>query len=77
MNEIIDTDLPPVLDYLEPRVGELGDFSIAHVALGAHLGGLAFAQIPIDAERWPAVARFYDETAARPSFQKAMQMAGL
>ena len=71
--------LPPVLDYLEGQVPESGDtilsqFSIADAALGAHLGGLHFANESFDAAKWPRVARYLEAVLARPSFKTAMSM---
>jgi len=66
--------LPSVLDYLESQLpGDrdtvLARFSIADVALGAHLGWLAPAGIELDARRWPRTARYHKALLARPSFK--------
>jgi glutathione S-transferase len=69
--------LPSVLDYLESQLGGdrdsvLARFSIADVALGAHLGWLAMAGIDLDARRFPRTARYYQALLARPSFKAAL-----
>jgi len=68
--------LPSVLDYLESQLpgdrdSVLGRFSIADVALGAHLGWLAPAGIELDPRRWPRTARYHEALLARPSFKSA------
>src|SRR5262245_29843781 len=55
--------LKSVLDYLESQLpgdrdSVLARFSIADVALGAHLGWLAFAGIELDPRRWPRTSRY-------------------
>jgi glutathione S-transferase len=66
--------VPSVLDFLESilpndRDTLLASFSIADIALGAHLGWLAFGGFELDAARWPRTARYQSRLAARPSFQ--------
>ena len=66
--------LPSVLDYLESQLPEGRDtvlprFSIADVALGAHLGWLPVAGFELDARRWPRVAQYHAALLARPSFK--------
>ena len=66
--------VPAVLDYLESQLPGEGDtllarFSIADVALGAHLGWLGFAGIALDGRRWPRTAHYAEALAKRPSFQ--------
>lgn len=66
--------VPAVMDYLESqlpaeRQSVLGRFSIADVALGAHLGWLALAGLALDRARWPRTARYAEALAARPSFR--------
>jgi len=65
---------PPVLDYLESRVGD-GDgvvddrFTLADCALGAQLQNWALAGEEIDAGRWPNVRAYSDSVLSRPSFK--------
>ena len=66
--------LPCVLDYLESQLPEqrtsvLPRFGIADIALGAHLDWLPAAGLPVDASRWPRVARYLAALSERPSFQ--------
>ncbi|HTF36319.1 MAG TPA: glutathione S-transferase family protein [Myxococcota bacterium] len=77
VQELLESAVPPVLDYLESQIPSdrdtvLARFSIADAALGAHLGNLSFAGIEIDAQRWPHTARYYGALLARPSFKTAM-----
>src|SRR5262245_8788504 len=66
--------IPSVLDYLESQIPEGRDtvfhrFSIADIALGAHLGWLAVTGIELDAKRWPRTARYHHVLEQRPSFK--------
>jgi len=66
--------IPSVLDYLESQLPSdrdtvLARFSIADVALGAHLGWLEAGGFELDARRWPRTARYQRVLAARPSFK--------
>src|SRR5262245_57541713 len=68
--------IPAVLDYLEAQLPTDRDtvlprFSIADIALGAHLGWLAAAGLALDAKRWPRTARYAAALSARPSFKTA------
>ena len=77
VDQLVENELPPVCDYLESQLTEgrdtvLASFSIADVALGAHLGGLTFANLGIDGSRWPKLAAYFETTLARPSFKTAM-----
>jgi glutathione S-transferase len=74
---ILRDELPGVLDYVESRAPESGDhifsrFGIADIALGAHLSGLHFGQVELDAARWPRTAAYLASLLARPSFKTAM-----
>jgi len=69
--------LASVMDYLESQLPEgrdsvLARFSIADVALGAHLGWLEPAGLALDTKRWPRTARYYEALRARPSFKTAL-----
>jgi glutathione S-transferase len=75
--DLLERELPPVLDYLESQAPGDGDsvlarFGIADAALGAQLGSLTSAGIEIDARRWPRTARYHRALLARPSFKTAM-----
>ena len=69
--------VPAVLDWLESQLPSGRDtvlprFSIADVALGAHLGWLEPARIELDPARWPRTARYRQALLARPSFKTAL-----
>jgi glutathione S-transferase len=66
--------IPAVLDHLEAQLPADRDtvlprFSIADIAVGAHLGWLALAGFALDEKRWPRTARFQRAVEARPSFK--------
>ena len=68
------TPIPSVADYLETQLPSdrdsvLAQFGIADIALGAHFGWLAGADLTIDARRWPRTARYREALEKRPSFQ--------
>lgn len=67
--------IPAVLDWLEAQLPEdrgsvLSQFSIADVAVGAHLAWLGLAGFAIDEARWPRTARYQRALETRPSFEK-------
>jgi len=66
--------IPAVLDWVESQLpadrdSVLARFSIADVAIGAHLGWLGLAGFEIDEARWPRAARYRRALEARPSFE--------
>ena len=77
VKNLLENELPPTMDYLESQIGKgsetvLDTFSIADVALGAHLGGMHYAGVEFDHDRWPGVAGYAKALWARPSFAKVM-----
>ncbi|MEN8161301.1 MAG: glutathione S-transferase family protein, partial [Myxococcota bacterium] len=76
VQEVVESQLPEPLDYLESQVpadGWLaGDFSVADAAVGNQLGSLQFARVELDAKRWPKLAAYRERLFARPSFKKAL-----
>ncbi len=75
--QLMTDDVPPVLDWVEAQLPDAGDsalsrFSIADIALGAHLGGPRFAGEQLDPARWPRLAADLEGLFARPSFKTAM-----
>ena len=58
-----------VIGYGSSPLAAEARFGIADVALGAHLGWLAFAGLELDARRWPRTARYHAALHARPSFK--------
>ena len=66
--------IPAVLDWLESQLptdrdSVLARFSIADVALGAHLSWLGLAGFELDEGSWPRTARYRRALEARPSFK--------
>jgi len=77
VKDLLENVMPPTMDYLESQIAKgsetfLDTFSIADAALGAHLGGMHYAGIEIDGDRWPGVAGYAKALWARPSFKKVM-----
>jgi len=77
VEQLFEKELPPVLDYLESQLRDgaptlLPRFSIADAAIGGQLATLTMSGLPIDARRWPRVARYHEALRARPSFVSAM-----
>jgi len=72
----LDTDLPPLFDYLEGAIaGEflVGDaFSIADIAVATGFYNFHLAEAKVDAARWPKLAAYVDRILGRPSFVTAM-----
>ncbi len=63
-----------VMDYLESQLPSdrgtvLPEFSIADIALGAHIGWLAAGGLEFDGDRWPKARRYFAALEARPSFK--------
>jgi glutathione S-transferase len=77
VQELMEREVPPVLDYLESQIPSDRDtvlprFCIADAALGAQFGNLTLAGIEMDSRRWPRAVRYYRALLARPSFKTAM-----
>jgi glutathione S-transferase len=60
VSKIIDEKLPPMLDYLEGQVPEVGfifgDLTVADLALASPFVNAGYAQYAIDPARWPKLA---------------------
>jgi glutathione S-transferase len=70
--------LPAFLDYLEAQVGErdfiVGNgFSIADIAIATQLQQLVHGGEPVDATRWPRLARYASGILGRPSFRALIE----
>jgi glutathione S-transferase len=77
VKDLVERELPPVLDYLETQAPAAGDsvlprFSVADAAIGGQLATLTLSGLEIDAGRWPRTARHFEALLARPSFKTAM-----
>jgi glutathione S-transferase len=70
----IEEKQPPVFDYLEGQIeGKeyfVGDaFSLADLSIATMFPTLEYAEVELDAKRWPNLKRAVDATLARTSFQ--------
>ena len=75
--EIVETELPPVLDQVEGFLAEgattiLPRFSVADIGVGCQLASLEFAGEGLDASRNPKLATYAAAVLARPSFKAAL-----
>jgi glutathione S-transferase len=66
-------ELPPILDYLERTIPEngwlVGDgITLADIAVATGFANFRHLGMPVDAGRYPKVARFAERMLARPSF---------
>lgn len=77
VTKALDTDLPPLFDYLEGEISGpylAGDaFSIADISIATGFYNFHLAQARVDSSRWPKLAAYVEATLARPSFQVAME----
>jgi len=76
----LEEGLPPVLDYLDAEVGAGEDegivggrFSVADIAIAAVMVGLEYAEVGVDARRWPQLAAYLRRVWARPSFATLLE----
>lgn len=73
VDKAIGEELPPLLDYLERTID--GPFlvgpsiSLADIAVAMPLMNLQMCERPLDAKRWPKVARWHADLLARRAFQ--------
>ncbi len=74
LNNVLNIEIPHVLDYLEAQVPAqgflFGSLSIADVSLAVFFRNAAFARFRVDATRWPQTAAFVDRVLTVDSFQK-------
>lgn len=74
--QAIDTDLPPLFDYLESQISGPflveSAFGIADIAVAAPFHNLRLGQVEVDAARWPKLAGWVTLTLDRPSFVTAI-----
>jgi glutathione S-transferase len=88
VQDVINNQLPPVLDYLEsqlPAEGFLfGAPGVADIAIATHFVNAAYAGYTVDASRWLRTAAFIERVRALPAVQRQLaaeaalmgQMAG-
>lgn len=79
VQQAVDRQLPPILDYLEQALAEertgmlVGNaLTIADIAVANHFVSLKMAGIAIDEKQWPLLSQYIDRVLALPSFQKAL-----
>jgi glutathione S-transferase len=88
VQETIDKEMPPVLNYLEGQVNELignrasatparsflfGELGVADIALGSQFKNAHYAGFEVDAERWPQFADYLDRVWASPAFSEELK----
>ena len=68
--KIIDTRLPPMLDYLESQLPEngylFGEFTMADLSIASPFFNASYAGYEVDASRWPAMAGLIAQVKAQP-----------
>lgn len=73
----LDTDLPPLFDYLEREVSGAflvgGAFGIADISVATGFYNFGLAKCSIDAGRWPKFAAYVAGILGRPSFVAALE----
>lgn len=81
IQKIRDKAEPKVLPYLEKEIGDKeflvgGEFTIADIAITCQFIQRLYAGEPIDAEKYPNIARYVDLHMNRPSFKKLINADG-
>ncbi len=81
IQQIRDKKEPKVLPYLEKEIGNkdyiVGDqFSIADIAITCQFIQRLYADEPIDAEKYPNIARYIDKHMRRESFRQWISKDG-
>lgn len=70
----LNEDLPRTLDYLDselPASGFLfGDMGLADIAIASFFRNAAYADVQVDASRWPLTAAFIGRALDHPVFRK-------
>ena len=69
----LETDLPPLFDYLEGVIGDraylVGDaLTLADISIATPFVNMQHAGLDVDAARWPRLAAFLQRILERPSF---------
>lgn len=76
IQKAIDQDLPPIFDYLEGQItGDYlvgGKFSLADIGVTTSFINLMYANVTVDAGRWPKLAKYLKAIMARPCFAECM-----
>ena len=76
--EVLDSKLPPLLDYLEAQLGDNefivgGQFIVADISIATHFVNMSLGGEKIDATRWPKSAAYVDGILSRPTFAELSQ----
>ena len=70
VEQIINKQLPPVLDYLETQIPAqgyiFGELMIADISLVMPFINAGYAGYIVDAERWPLFANFVERIKSHP-----------
>ena len=74
-------ELPPLLDHLEQAIPSSGflvadRLTLADIAVASPFANLAYVGCPVDAARWPTLARYVAAIHARPSFAPLIAREG-
>jgi len=75
LKKAIDTQLPPLLEYLETQIKDkqyfiANNFSIADIAITTQLLALEMANFELNRELYPALCNYYKNIKTRPSIAK-------
>ncbi|MGB0467429.1 MAG: glutathione S-transferase family protein [Pontibacterium sp.] len=78
INNALDNQLPPLLDYLEKQLGTNewfvnNQFSLADISIACQLINMEHAGHFLDGKRWPAMQRFLQRSYDRDSFSLIKQ----
>ncbi len=78
VEQAINVDLPPFLDYLEGQIGDgeylvAGRFTLADIAVASPFVNFQYGGYRPDASRWPKLAAFLDRIHSRPSFKTLIE----
>lgn len=73
----LETDLPPLFDYLESVLGDneflVGSaLTIADIGIATPFVNMQHAGLDVDASRWPRLAAFLQRILGRPSFAECI-----
>jgi glutathione S-transferase len=78
IKETVDTDLPPLFDYLESKVNTAHfvvgkNFSIADISITTQLANIYLSGYEIDSKRWPRLEGYTKEMMQRPSIKQCLE----
>lgn len=81
IKQALEVDIPPVLDFLEAKIGDrpfmVGThFSIADIAVASPFVNFAMGGETVDAGRWPQLADYIQRIHSRPAYKSAIEAEG-